>query len=181
MSSRPSAGPVVYRAQALDDSLLKCSCKRIWVIRIQSFAFRTNPQSCTFLLTAESAAFRREYLSSLSEVHLISSTKDEVAETELCHSFAFLVIVPSFCSPGPRCPSQSLTGNPLGDTDASQRGAVAAPCRRSSGPARSNLRASVRLNYVSTWEDSESGSNKIIFCCQWDLMSSDGMAQQLLK
>lgn len=104
MSSRPSAGPVAHRDQALDDSLLKCSCKRIWVIRIQSFASRANLHSCTLLLTAESAAFSREYLSSLSEVHLISSTKDEVAETELCQSFAFLVIVPLLLQPRPTLP-----------------------------------------------------------------------------
>lgn len=79
---------------------------------------------------------------------------------------------PHLCSPGPRWPSQNLIYNLLWDIDASQRWR-AAPC------CRSNLRASVQLNYVSTWEDSESGSNKIIFCCQWDLMFPDGMAQQL--
>lgn len=47
---------------------------------------------------------------------------------DLCISY----YCPLLCSPGPRCPSQNLICNPLWDINASQRGAVAAPCCRSS-------------------------------------------------
>lgn len=130
--------------------------------------------TCTLLLMVpESAAFRGECLPLLSEVTLIFSTsslKDKVTENGTCQSFAFLPIVLIFAVQAHAGPHGILFATPLWDIDVPQCRAAAAPCCRSSGPARSNLRASVKLNYVSTWEDSESGSNKIIFCYQWDLM-----------